>query len=263
MISTLVLNGKHYFLDGTEENIAFNDYASRIQGKQVLIEDGDNYMLDRIPEFPADKNKIENTLKLKISDGALIGTCNSVYNGEAKISIVGAFNTIRSDTKKDELESFLRSDNSNVVISNIHEPVWGDRQKPLQISYDIKVNNQVTKAANELYINPDWKKELASFDFDSTRKNDYEFDHKICINTQIEIAVPDGYKIDYLPENVSKKMPDYSFEGSYTNKGNSILYSKKIIINKTIIRKQEFDKWNDFAAAITKFYNDQVVLAKK
>ncbi|HEX4375000.1 MAG TPA: transglutaminase-like domain-containing protein [Puia sp.] len=263
MISTLVLNGKHYFLDGTEEDIAFNDYASRIQGKQVLIEDGDNYMLDRIPEFPADKNKIESNLKLKISDGALTGTCNSIYNGEAKISIVGAFNAIRSDTKKDELESFLKSDNSNVVISNIHEPVWGDRQKPLQISYDIKVNNQVTKAANELYINPDWKKELASFDFDSTRKNDYEFDHKICINTQIEIAVPDGYKIDYLPENVSKKMPDYSFEGSYTNKGNSILYSKKIIINKTIIRKQEFDKWNDFAAAITKFYNDQVVLAKK
>lgn len=263
MISTLVLNGKHYFLDGTEEDIAFNDYASRIQGKQVLIEDGNNYMLDRIPEFNADRNKVENILKLKIEDASLTGTCTSTYNGESKISLVGAFNALRSEKKKDALENYLRSGNSNMLISNIHNPDWNDRQKPLQISFDVKANNNVTKAAGELYINADWEKEFSNFDFDSTRKNDYEFDHKIYISTQIEIAVPDGYKIDYVPEGVSKKTADYSFEGSYTNKGSSIIYSKKIIINKTIIRKQDFAAWNDFITAINKFYNDQAIFAKK
>jgi hypothetical protein len=32
---------------GTEEHIALNDYAQRIQGKQVLIEDGKNYMVEK------------------------------------------------------------------------------------------------------------------------------------------------------------------------------------------------------------------------
>ena len=50
MICTVILNGKKYFLDGTESFIALNDYAQRIQGKQVLIEDGKNYILDRIPD---------------------------------------------------------------------------------------------------------------------------------------------------------------------------------------------------------------------
>jgi hypothetical protein len=39
------------FLDGTEHFIALNDYAQRIQGKQVLIEDGKNYIIDKIPDF--------------------------------------------------------------------------------------------------------------------------------------------------------------------------------------------------------------------
>ena len=263
MISTLVMNGKHYFLDGTEEHIAFNDYASRIQGKQVLIEDGNNYMLDRIPEFPADRNKVESNLKLKIDNGALTGTCTSVYYGESKISLVGAFNSLRSENKKDALENYLRSGNENILISNIYNPNWDDRQKPLQISFDVRANNQVTKAANELYINPDWQKEFSAFDFDSTRISDYELDHKVYINTQIEIEVPDGYKIDYVPDAVSKKAADFSFEGSYTKKGNLILYSKKIIINNTIIRKRDFVAWNDFISSIDKFYNDQAVLAKK
>lgn len=57
MICTVILNGKRYFLDGTEDYIALNDYAQRIQGKQVLIEDGKNHIIDKVPEFSADRNK--------------------------------------------------------------------------------------------------------------------------------------------------------------------------------------------------------------
>ena len=31
MICTVVLGGKHYFLDGTEDNIAFNDYVHGVE----------------------------------------------------------------------------------------------------------------------------------------------------------------------------------------------------------------------------------------
>lgn len=263
MISTLVLNGKHYFLDGTEENIAFNDYASRIQGKQVLIEDGSNYLLDRIPEFPADRNKEEKLLKIKLDNDALTGNCTFTYNGEAKINLVGAYSSLRNDNKKDALTDFLRSNNSNLVLSNLHNPDWENRQKPLQVGFDVKANNQVTKAAGELYVNLDWEKELGGFEFDSTRKTDYELSHKIYVSTTVEFTIPDGYKVDYLPEALNKKSGDLSFEGAYTAKGNLVTYSKKIVINKTIIRKQEFSDWNTFISSINKFYNDQVVLVKK
>ncbi|MEI9945443.1 MAG: hypothetical protein WDN26_14655 [Chitinophagaceae bacterium] len=45
--------GKKYFLDATETNIGFDEYAERIQGRQVLIENGDSYMLERVPPCSA------------------------------------------------------------------------------------------------------------------------------------------------------------------------------------------------------------------
>ena len=135
-------------------------------------------------------------------------------------------------------------------------------KKMLQLSYDFKVNNQVTAAGNELYVVMDWDKEFSALEFDANRSNDYEFDHKYHFNMQTELNIPAGYKVDYLPETFKKVTPEYSFEGSYVNKGKSIVYTKTIIVNKPILRKSEFPEWNNFIKGINKFYNDQVVLVK-
>jgi transglutaminase-like putative cysteine protease len=262
MICTVILNGKKYFLDGTEEYIALNDYAQRLQGKQVLIEDGKNYILDRIPVFPAERNKTKQVIKMSI-DGDVIKGNNSVeYNGEAKIFTQMAYASTRNENKTDALSSFLRNNDGNIVVSNIKAPDFSDRQKPLQINYDFKASNQVTRAGNEVYVVMDWNKEFSGLEFESDRKNDYEFNHKYFITTQTELAIPDGYKVDYVPSSFKKVSTDYSFEGSYLNKGKSIVYSKTIVINKPIIHKSEFSDWNNFISDINKFYNDQVVLKK-
>jgi len=263
MICTVILNGKRYFLDGTEENMPLNEYAHRIQGKQVLIEDGDKYIIDKIPDFPAEKNKVENNVKYKVEGETLTGSYSTTSSGEAKLSLMNVYKSIRNDDKKDALQNFLKSSNPNISVANIKEPAWEDRQKPLQISFDIKCNHQITKAGNELYINLDWEKEIGGLEFDSTRKNDYELNHKVYISTQIELAIPEGYKSDYLPDAVSLKNADYSFEASYALKGNAIVYSKKIIVNTPILRKKGFPAWNQFVKNVNKFYNDQIVLVKK
>ena len=246
----------------TGDFIALNDYAQRIQGKQVLIEDGENYIIDRIPTFPAERNKEKQVMKMTIEENVIKGTASVEYNGEAKINTQRAYSSIRSESKTDALSSFLRNGDDNVEVSNIKTPDFNERQKPLVISYDFKANNQVTKAGNEMYIVIDWEKEFSNFEFDKDRKNDYEFNNKYFITTQKELTVPEGYKIDYLPAAFKKTTPDYSFEGSYVNKGKTILYTKTIVINKPILRKSEFAAWNQFIADINKFYNDQVVLKK-
>ncbi len=262
MICTVILNGKKYFLDGTEEYIALNDYAQRLQGKQVLIEDGNNYILDRIPVFPSERNKTKQLIKINIDGDAIKGNSTIEYNGEAKIFTQMAYASTRTENKTGALTSFLRGGNANLELSNIKTPDFTDRQQPLQISYDFKANNQITRAGNETYVVMDWDKEFSNLEFDGERKNDYEFSHKYFVTIQTELAVPAGYKVEYIPSSFKKTFPDYSFEGSYLNKGNTIVYSKTIIINKPIIRKSEFADWNKFIKDINKFYNDQVVLVK-
>ena len=262
MICTVILNGKRFFLDGTEEYIALNDYAQRIQGKQVLIEDGKNHIIDKIPEFAAERNKVNVTNKVTINETQLSGNAVTEYNGESKISAQSAYAAIKNNKKAESLADFARSNNNNIEVSNISNSDFNDRQKPLQLKFDFKANNQVTKTGNELYVVLDWEKEFSNLEMEADRKNDYEFRQKYYLSTQTELTVPAGYKVDYLPTAFKKITPSWSFEGSYVSKGNSIVYSKKISISKPILKKADFAGWNAFIAEINKFYNDQVVLTK-
>jgi len=199
---------------------------------------------------------------MSIDGDAIMGSANVEYNGEAKINTQMAFASTRSEDKTEALSTFLRKDNGNIELSNVKMPDFSNRQKPLQISYEFKANNEVTKAGNEIFVIMDWNKDFSSLEFDNDRKNDYEFDHKYFITAQTELTVPDGYKVESIPTSFKKVSTDYSFEGNYINKGKSVVYTKTIVINKPIIRKSEFANWNNFVKDINKFYNDQVVLSR-
>lgn len=262
MICTVILNGKKYFLDGTENHIALNDYAQRIQGKQVLIEDGKNFIIEKIPEFPALRNKETRTTKMTLQEDKLTGMSTIEYNGESKIMVQSIFSSVRKDNKNEALSGWIKNGNANVDVSNIKQPDFTDRQKALQLAFEFKASNQVTRAGNELYVVMDWDKDFSSLEMPADRKNDYEFNQKYYYTVQTELAIPAGYKVDYLPTALKKTTPDYSFEGSYTNNGKAIIYRKTIVVNKPILRKSEFAAWNAFISDINKFYNDQIVLTK-
>lgn len=262
MICTVIVNGKRYFLDGTEDYIALNDYAQRIQGKQVLIEDGDHYIIDKIPDFQAERNKVNRVTKMSIEESVLKGNTAVEYNGESKIMLQRIYSSMRSENKKDALSGFLKRNDDNIELNNIREPDFKERQKALQVNFDFTANNQVTKTGNELYVVMDWDKEFSGMEFTDDRKNDYEFNQKYFLTSQAELVIPAGYKVDYLPESFKKVTPDYSFEGQFVNKGQSVVYTKKIIVNKPILYKANFEEWNSFIKSINKFYNDQVVLVK-
>ena len=262
MICTVIAGGKKYFLDGTENFIALNDYAQRIQGKQILIEDGKNYIIEKIPDFTAERNKVRSVTTITIGADTLKGTSKVEYNGESKAMLQGVYTSIRNDKRKDALSSFLRHGDDNLVVTNIREPDFKERQKPIEVSFDFKANHQLTKAGNELYVVMDWTKEFSGLEFDSKRKNDYEFSNKYYLDVQTELVIPEGYKVDYLPAAFKRSTPQYSFDGSYTNKGKSIVYKKLIIVNKPVLLKTEFEAWNKFIKEINTFYNDQVVVVK-
>jgi hypothetical protein len=263
MICTVILNGKKYFLDGTESFIALNDYAQRIQGKQVLIEDGKNYILDRIPDFPAERNKVKRITRISLDNDVIKGTTTTEFNGESKIMLQAVYTSIRNEDRTETLSNFLKRGDGNVVVTNVESPDFKERQKPITVNFDFKANNQVKKAGNDIYVVMDWDKEFSGLEFDKERKNDYEFNYKYNYTIQTELAVPDGYKVDYVPASFKKSTPNYSFEGSYVNKGKSVLYNKTIIVNKPVLLTSEFATWNAFVKEINDFYNDQVVLVKK
>jgi len=94
MICALKFQGEMYFLDATENYLGFDEYAERIQGRQVLIEDGDNYILANIPSTTYQQNLDEEKRILKIDGTDLKGTATHVWKGEEKEYVLSELNSI-------------------------------------------------------------------------------------------------------------------------------------------------------------------------
>ena len=86
---------------------------SGCRGSKCLLKMGSNYILDRIPVFPAERNKTKEVTKMSIDGDSLKGNSTVEYNGEAKIFTQMAYASTRSENKTEALTAFLESDNNN------------------------------------------------------------------------------------------------------------------------------------------------------
>ncbi len=263
MICTIFLNGKKIYIDGTETFAPLGEYAYRIQNRPTMIENGENFILDKVDSNTKEENLIVTTKNVKVDNMSLSGKALFEFNGNARSTMLYRYHYFKADKKLTELENYLTNSDANVHLDNIKMSNVDDRKSKLTFEGDFFVNNAVTESDGNLFINLDDERSFSNFQFDSTRQFDYEFYYKIYDKTNITLEIPKGYKIEYLPENVSKKFDHFSFELIYKQVGNTIQYHKVISVNNAIIMKQEFDSWNECIKAIKKFYKDQIILTNK
>lgn len=79
----------------------------------------------------------------------------------------------------------------------------------------------------------------------------------------MELTIPDGYQVSYLPEPLTIINPHYEFNMRYQLLGNKIIYTRQIKILKNTLPTSEFEKWNSTIQEVKGFYNNQITLKQK
>jgi hypothetical protein len=102
-----------FFLDATEKYIGLGEYAERIQGRQVLIEDGSHYILDTIPTASFEQNTITKKSMLRIDSSNITGSVSLNAQGESKEYLHFGVNSIASDKRQVTLQNYLSGNNAN------------------------------------------------------------------------------------------------------------------------------------------------------
>jgi len=263
MICTLILDGKKYFLDPTEEYIPFGENAFRIQGRQVLIEDGENFILDRVPTNDYKNNEIAHHITMEIAGNKLKGEGQYVYLGEGKLNFLVGYNSLRTDRQEEALENYISDQEKNMQVSKIETSDLSNRTAPVHVKYQFETANQILEVGDELYITMDFEQELKHYDFDSDREKDFLFDYKSYQVSEYELLIPSGYKVIHLPKTLRIDEPSYLFTIELTQQGKRILYKKELAIKEGIIKKNDFSQWNASIKKLRAAYNDCVVLKKQ
>ena len=264
MICALLYQDKTYFLDATENYIGFNEYAERIQGRQVLIEDGDKYIYGKIPLTSYQQNADAEKCIFIINGTSIEGTVSRNWEGEAKENIFTQLSAIKRERSNEAFIRYLSDDNKDYVTSNFINSDLSDYDKPLHVQYTLKHANAVTSFGNELYVDIDYRKTLGKFMFNANeRSSDYWFGYKINTQLEVQLTIPPDYTVTSMPPDLAVKNNDYEFVATLTKQPGKLVYTKSIIIKNPYLKKSKFEQWNRDIEKLNAFYNEQIVLSKK
>lgn len=261
MICTLIYKGKKYFLDGTEKYSALGSNAERIQNKEVMIEDGDKFLIEKIPAGKSAANKETYTANLTIDNESLKGTCTQTYSGQSCAEFLYNFSQFQTDQKDRVLEKYLSKSDKNIQLDKVVTSDLHNREQQLQIDYEMLVNNKVSAFDNDLYIDLNVLKEFRNFDL-KDRKTDYEFDYKTDYSAQVTLAIPPGYKVVKLPENLTITAAGYDVSVRFAQTPTAITCHKSFVFRDGVIKISELNSWNESVKNLNTLYNQQITLTK-
>lgn len=261
MICTVMLKGKKYFLDGTEKFNSFGEYAERIQNKEVMIENGDKFMIEKVPSIKSEANKEIYNVTLAIENEKLKGTCFKNYLGESRSQFLYIYNSFETDKKKQALEKYLSRNDKNIHVEQIKTSDLKNRDIPLNMNYEVEIDNKVSSFDNDIYVDLEYLNDFKNFEF-KDRKTDYEFDYKKNYEAIISLKIPAGYKVSQLPESLIVKENNFDVAVTFEQKSDEIIYKKTFVFNNGIIKTEEMPKWNSLVKNLSEIYNKQIILTK-
>lgn len=261
MICTVMLGDEMIFLDGTEKFNSLGEYNSRIQGQQMLIEDGENFILTRVPVTAPEFNSENAEYDLSIQDEEIVGSVHKSFSGQQRSELLYYFHSLQNDRKDDFLNFYLSNGSNNIEVSNIQTSDLTNRDSILEIAYDIRIKNAVSSFGNTIYLDLDIDKELGNMDF-KDRKVDYQFDSRKDLLATYKITIPDGLEVSAIPEAYKTSTEAYDLNVSFDKQDQKLIYKKHFRIKNARIKASDFENWNKHIQQLNNIYNEQITFSK-
>ncbi|GAL84830.1 hypothetical protein MYP_2058 [Sporocytophaga myxococcoides] len=262
MICTVLLDGKKYFLDATEKYLPLGIVADRIQGRQILIEDGENYILEKIPEGSKENEMELRQVRLSMESGMLVGSYKYILQGEKKRNFLFGYHFSSGSTKDKLVKNCLIDENKNMRVNNIQLSDLNQRVGVFEINTELECMAAISSFNNELYIDIDISKDFKNWIVDENRESDIDFGEMIYKVLEVELELKDGDSVLFLPEQLKIEHEEFSVHAFYVKEPNRILYKKRIVIENGVISKDSFIQWNEAIRKLTQHYGSQIILKR-
>ncbi len=260
-ISVLYLKGKPYFLDGTEKYAQLGKNAYRIQGKSVLVQDGDSYKVETVPAATMDENLMLTKANLALKGDKIAGKVVLTFDGEAKNYFHNVYNSIPADKRKTFIKNLVELGSNNADATNIKTSDFKNRDVPITIEGDLEISNRVTQIDKIAYTSIDFvPASIVKVSPDADRENPYDLDNVFLAKDEITLQLPANAKAQSLPAKFQAAFQTNNMEAEYTTTGNSIVLRKSFQFYSPVIYKADFETWKSFVAKIREFNRNNITI---
>jgi len=263
MICTIMQQGKPLFIDPTETYLTLDNSAQRIQNREVLIENGEKYILSKNPERSVDQNLKQLNIDYQIVNNALHGKAKLSLKGESKSGFLSSYNSLKLNKTENALIDYLANDDSKYKIEIQNRTDFSQHNNNLNLDYVINYQEGILNFGTDLYIDLDHEKEFKLFTIDTRKRHSVVvFPYKYNIRHKVNMLIPEGYKLKNKPLNVDISNDDYTLKAGYTETDGVITYQKEILIKNIFVKKENIKQLNEDFAVLKDFYQETIILNK-
>lgn len=261
-------DGEEYImLDGTGSHLPYGYPTPFIQGKEALIGiDEKTFKIVKVPEMDVTKNLNRDSIEIHIDGELVTGKGEASYKGYPAMFLNDKITNMSNEQKKKYYKRTFKKGN-NKSTAEVHDVInLGEKDKDLAFTYSFKVPDYTKMNGDEIYFNPFLKKYFSGEKIDlSTNTVDKEIMYKDQFISKQIIHVPEGYKVEYLPENSSYTHDKFGFDIQFKE----LKEEKKIIMdivytnNHLVLKSEEFKDWNKMIKKLNASYSETIIFKKQ
>jgi len=259
MICYLNYQDKHFYLDATNKNLKLGINAGHIQGKQVLIEDGDNYLLKVIPKSKAHDNLIISEANVLMNNSVLKGNLQMTFNGTPAYNIKALLESYQQSEREKTIKKVLKQ-NHSCQIDSIQMDDIENREDSWQLSCYIEVNDKIHMFEEDMYVNLDFLLEPKVFEKDTLKRNHIYNGYHYGVDATVNLLLPGPTVMNYKPDSISYDEKDCMLSADYVLNENELVYHKKMLVESSLFRKEDFKSYVEFVETYKKVQDLNVEL---
>lgn len=260
-ICAAIMGKDTIYLDGTCSYAPLGHNPSSIAGKATMIANGNDCILSHVPDAKPSQNVDSIHVSIYTTENGLEGTFCETSTGDQKIRFMNQIESNDNDlyeTLKDLGYYGLPFDEDKVIIEKGRQ-----LDKDVIVKYPINLSRDLCKNGDDYYVCMDSKRTLSTLNIDTTkRKTDLLLPEKSIYVYESELNIPQGYKVSELPNNLTLDKNKYQFDITYQQKGNKVIYKRKLTIKDPLIKKNEFKEWNNDIKKLKESYLSMIILSK-
>jgi len=256
--------GRLLIFDPTNEFVPFGQIPSYEQDNYGLLVGEQGGDLIHLPLSKAEANGVTRNAKLTLTtDGAIHGEIEEIRSGfEAMRGRASLMHETEGDRKK-LVERMLGRTVSNFEINGLEVVNADEIDKDLILRYKFSADHYAKSAGQLLLVRPHVVGELAgAWEVNKPRHYAYQFDAPFLDNDSVEITLPEGFKVDELPEPAKSSFPFGQYVSKTENSGNILKYTRQYKMDSTLVSMEQMDQLKKLFGQINSDEKNMAVLKK-
>jgi hypothetical protein len=266
-LSTHPKLGRILFFDPTDTMTPLGSLRGELQANYGLLVTPEGGELLRTPQLAVDVNSIQRTAKMILDEnGTLHGDIREVWTGDkgSYQRAVAQAATVDTDVIKPvervAADSFATFEILKAAMANVR---YND--KPFEWHYTIEAPNYAKTAGDLLLVRPRilGTKATGLLETPEPRHQPIEFEGAEHDTDEFEIALPDGYEVDELPQPVNVDYGYVSYHSKTETVGHSLRYTRTFERKELSVPVSKAEELKKFYRIISNDERNSAVLKPK